>query len=80
MQIDTLTYYNSVKRGEHIWKSLSNPVSRIGVSRLRAFCSHGHQRNMISSVNPTLYADRFYRFLTSIVKGADQSKRPRMKV
>jgi 1-phosphatidylinositol-4-phosphate 5-kinase len=58
--IDTLTLYNSVKRGEHYWKSLTN------------------NHNMISSVHPVKYGKRFCNFLFSIIKGADQSQRPRM--
>ncbi|UZJ54332.1 hypothetical protein CBS101457_003652 [Exobasidium rhododendri] len=58
--IDTLTSYNSIKRGEHFFKSLT------------------HNSHMISSISPVPYGKRFCNFLFSIVKGADQSQRPRM--
>ena len=37
-----------------------------------------NNHNMISAIHPTKYGKRFCDFLFSIIKGADQSQRPRM--
>ena len=84
--IDILTPYNTTKKLEHLWRSLTEK-DRVSLDRSRlpmifSSCLHTITviQHMVSCVPPPEYGERFLAFLISFFRDADISKRPRMEL
>jgi 1-phosphatidylinositol-4-phosphate 5-kinase len=72
--IDICTPYNTAKKIEHLWKSMTEDrVSAVlNVFRHAADLT----QHMISCIDPLQYGHRFLNFLLSVMRGGDLSLRP----
>lgn len=71
--IDICTPYNTAKKVEHFWKSMTE--NAVSPSTTCLMLSDGRQRT-ISCVDPNTYGARFLDFLMSVMRGGDMSRRP----